>query len=215
MWASEVSDHSVTADHLARVGRRTETPRDRIPLDLAPAALLGTTAELAESYERIHRLNLIGMGVLPPQFPPGQNATTLGLSGREARAIRSLADRRRLSARSGSPATADEATREREPTSGSTQPAKRTTTATEGTAPSAPPNRRLANNPSDSPFRTLHHVLLRPRQLPGFAAGDAATNSVDSEPVFSAHSGDPRFRSAHTIFCTDSRASTSSANRVW
>ncbi|MBO0883655.1 MAG: aconitate hydratase, partial [Mycobacterium sp.] len=46
-------------------------------------ALLGVRAVIAESYERIHRSNLIGMGVLPLQFPAGQNTDTLGLSGEE------------------------------------------------------------------------------------------------------------------------------------
>ena len=46
-------------------------------------ALLGVKAVIAESYERIHRSNLIGMGVLPLQFPEGQNASTLGLEGDE------------------------------------------------------------------------------------------------------------------------------------
>ncbi|ARF75963.1 aconitate hydratase 1 [Kitasatospora albolonga] len=46
-------------------------------------ALLGVKAVIAESYERIHRSNLIGMGVLPLQFPEGQNAETLGLTGEE------------------------------------------------------------------------------------------------------------------------------------
>ncbi|MEU9131029.1 aconitate hydratase AcnA [Kitasatospora sp. NPDC048540] len=46
-------------------------------------ALLGVKAVIAESYERIHRSNLIGMGVLPLQFPAGQNAETLGLTGEE------------------------------------------------------------------------------------------------------------------------------------
>jgi aconitate hydratase len=45
--------------------------------------LLGAKAVLTESFERIHRSNLIGMGVLPLQFLPGQNAQTLGLTGRE------------------------------------------------------------------------------------------------------------------------------------
>ncbi|MFJ9639304.1 aconitate hydratase AcnA [Streptomyces sp. NPDC101178] len=47
-------------------------------------ALLGVKAVIAESYERIHRSNLIGMGVLPLQYPEGQNAETLGLTGEEA-----------------------------------------------------------------------------------------------------------------------------------
>jgi aconitate hydratase len=46
-------------------------------------ALLGVRAVLAESFERIHRSNLIGMGVLPLQYPAGETAETLGLTGRE------------------------------------------------------------------------------------------------------------------------------------
>ncbi|HEX6077409.1 MAG TPA: aconitate hydratase [Micromonosporaceae bacterium] len=45
--------------------------------------LLGVRAVIAESYERIHRSNLIGMGVLPLQFPQGRNADSLGLTGTE------------------------------------------------------------------------------------------------------------------------------------
>ncbi|WP_305786484.1 aconitate hydratase AcnA [Symbioplanes lichenis] len=45
--------------------------------------LLGVRAVIAESYERIHRSNLIGMGVLPLQFPPKTNAESLGLTGNE------------------------------------------------------------------------------------------------------------------------------------
>ncbi|RNM16093.1 aconitate hydratase [Nocardioides pocheonensis] len=50
-------------------------------------ALLGVKAVIAESYERIHRSNLIGMGVLPLQFPEGQNAESLGLTGEETFSI--------------------------------------------------------------------------------------------------------------------------------
>ncbi|OBI44465.1 aconitate hydratase [Mycobacterium kyorinense] len=46
--------------------------------------LLGVRAVIAVSYERIHRSNLIGMGVLPLQFPDGQNADTLGITAEEA-----------------------------------------------------------------------------------------------------------------------------------
>ena len=46
-------------------------------------ALLGVKAVIAESYERIHRSNLIGMGVLPLQYPEGETAESLGLSGEE------------------------------------------------------------------------------------------------------------------------------------
>ncbi len=47
-------------------------------------ALLGVKAVIAESFERIHRSNLIGMGVLPLQYLPGQSAATLGLTGTES-----------------------------------------------------------------------------------------------------------------------------------
>jgi aconitate hydratase len=50
-------------------------------------ALLGVKAVVAESYERIHRSNLIGMGVLPLQYPEGQNAESLGLTGEETFAV--------------------------------------------------------------------------------------------------------------------------------
>ncbi len=50
-------------------------------------ALLGVRAVIAESYERIHRSNLIGMGVLPLQFPQGESAESLGLTGEETFSI--------------------------------------------------------------------------------------------------------------------------------
>jgi aconitate hydratase len=50
-------------------------------------ALLGVKAVVAESYERIHRSNLIGMGVLPLQFPAGENADSLGLDGTEVYSV--------------------------------------------------------------------------------------------------------------------------------
>ncbi len=54
--------------------------------------LLGVRAVLAESYERIHRSNLIGMGVVPLQFPQGQDRKSLGLTGDETVSIAGLAD---------------------------------------------------------------------------------------------------------------------------
>ena len=56
-------------------------------------ALLGVKAVLAESYERIHRSNLVGMGVLPLQYKPGDSASSLGLDGRERYAILGIGDR--------------------------------------------------------------------------------------------------------------------------
>jgi len=54
------------------------------------SALLGVQAVIAESYERIHRSNLIGMGVLPLEFLPGQGRESLGLTGRETYAVEGL-----------------------------------------------------------------------------------------------------------------------------
>ena len=54
--------------------------------------LLGVRAVIAESYERIHRSNLVGMGVLPLQYQPGENAASLGLTGRETLDILGLAE---------------------------------------------------------------------------------------------------------------------------
>ncbi|HEY7754886.1 MAG TPA: aconitate hydratase AcnA [Actinomycetota bacterium] len=53
-------------------------------------ALLGVRAVLAETFERIHRSNLVGMGILPLQYVAGQSAETLGLSGRETYSITGL-----------------------------------------------------------------------------------------------------------------------------
>jgi len=54
-------------------------------------ALLGVKAVIAESFERIHRTNLVGMGVLPLQFLPGENRETLGLTGLETFHIENVA----------------------------------------------------------------------------------------------------------------------------
>jgi aconitate hydratase len=54
--------------------------------------LLGVRAVIAESYERIHRSNLLMMGVLPLQYPEGENAESLGLTGRELFSITGVDD---------------------------------------------------------------------------------------------------------------------------
>src|SRR5260370_23480625 len=54
--------------------------------------LLGVDAVIAESYERIHRSNLVGMGVLPLQFLTGQNAESLKLTGEEVFVISGIRD---------------------------------------------------------------------------------------------------------------------------
>jgi aconitate hydratase len=53
--------------------------------------LLGVRAVIAESFERIHRSNLVGMGVLPLQFAPGESVQSLGLTGTETFTIAGLA----------------------------------------------------------------------------------------------------------------------------
>ncbi len=55
-------------------------------------ALLGVRFVLAESFERIHRSNLVGMGILPLQFKPGDSASSLGLTGREIFSVTGFAD---------------------------------------------------------------------------------------------------------------------------
>ena len=57
--------------------------------------LLGVRAAIAESFERIHRSNLIGMGVLPLQFKPGQSAESLGLTGKERLTIQGISGKLR------------------------------------------------------------------------------------------------------------------------
>jgi aconitate hydratase A / 2-methylisocitrate dehydratase len=54
--------------------------------------LLGVRAVIAESFERIHRSNLVGMGVLPLVFQPGESAASLGLTGRETYSIAGISD---------------------------------------------------------------------------------------------------------------------------
>ena len=54
--------------------------------------LLGVKAVIAESFERIHRSNLVGMGVLPLQFLPGESADSLGLTGSEVFDLEGLDD---------------------------------------------------------------------------------------------------------------------------
>src|SRR4030088_3591621 len=67
--------------------------------------LLGVRAVIAESYERIHRSNLVGMGVLPLEFKPGENRESLGLTGHEVfeiEGIASLAPKKSITVRATS-----------------------------------------------------------------------------------------------------------------
>jgi aconitate hydratase len=68
--------------------------------------LLGIRAVLAESYERIHRSNLVGMGVLPLEFKPGENRESLGLTGHEVfdlEGVAALAPRKEATIHAKSP----------------------------------------------------------------------------------------------------------------
>ena len=68
--------------------------------------LLGARAVIAESYERIHRSNLIGMGVLPLEFKPGENRETLGLTGHEVfetEGVSALSPKKQITVRAKSP----------------------------------------------------------------------------------------------------------------
>ena len=94
-------------------------------------ALLGVKAVIAESYERIHRSNLIGMGVLPLQYPEGETAESLGLTGEETFSITGvteLNDGTTPDDGQGQGRTTPSST----PWCASTPPARRTTTATAG-----------------------------------------------------------------------------------
>jgi aconitate hydratase len=109
--------------------------------------LLGVKAVIAESFERIHRSNLIGMGVLPLQFLPGQNPQALGLTGKESFSI-----------------------------TGGSDPARRTVSVTATPAEGAPVSfeaRVRIDTPKEREYYThggiLHYVL---RQLA--ASGKAA-----------------------------------------
>jgi aconitate hydratase len=72
--------------------------------------LLGVRAVVAESYERIHRSNLVGMGVLPLEFQPGQNAASLCLTGRETFAVDGIAEGLKPGKKLTVTATADDGT---------------------------------------------------------------------------------------------------------
>ena len=95
-------------------------------------ALLGVKAVIAESYERIHRSNLIGMGVLPLQYPEGETAESLGLTGEETFSITGVTALNDGSTPKTVKVRPHAATSSSTRWSASTPPARRTTTATAG-----------------------------------------------------------------------------------
>jgi aconitate hydratase len=92
--------------------------------------LLGVRAVIAESFERIHRSNLVGMGVLPLQFPEGENAESLGLTGKEEFSITGL------EGGEAKEVTVRPTTRSSRRGCGSTPPRRSTTSSTAGSCPS-------------------------------------------------------------------------------
>jgi aconitase A len=98
-------------------------------------ALLGVRAVIAASDERIHRSNLIGMGVLPLQFSPGSSAGSLGLTGEEAFTIRRLAGAADLPRTVTVSAQGPSSTRQFAAAVRIDTPARRTTTGTEASCP--------------------------------------------------------------------------------
>ena len=95
-------------------------------------ALLGVRAVIAESYERIHRSNLIGMGVVPLQFRAGETAESLGLKGDETFDIVGLG----LGPREGSAGHRRRARRQEEPSRPSCASTRRRSRTTSSTAAS-------------------------------------------------------------------------------
>ena len=75
-------------------GSFTVSPPTRSSRDWAAkgTTLLGVRAVIAQSFERIHRSNLVGMGVLPLQFADGESAASLGLTGEEEFTITGIDD---------------------------------------------------------------------------------------------------------------------------
>ena len=85
----EIRGNEDAVDHSRRTGIRH---RQLARLGGERNALLGVKAVVAASFERIHRSNLVGMGVLPLQFPEGTTAQSLGLDGSEKFSITGLSD---------------------------------------------------------------------------------------------------------------------------
>ena len=133
--------------------------------------LLGIRAVIAESYERIHRSNLVGMGVLPLQYVDGQTAASLGLDGRERFTIRGIAGGVAPHARLTVEAVADDgrATRSRCSRASTRRP-----------TPSTSPRRHPPARPAAHDRRGLsHHVRM------------SSVPTVLNEPILTYAPGSP------------------------
>jgi aconitate hydratase len=104
IYEAAMAYRAANIPHIVLAGREYGTGSSRDWAAKGPA-LLGVRAVLAESFERIHRSNLVGMGVLPLQFRDGDSAETLGLTGRETFDVTGLAEALSQGARRSSPAT--------------------------------------------------------------------------------------------------------------
>ena len=128
----------------ARARRATGRPRAR--------ALLGVRAVIAESFERIHRSNLIGMGVLPLQFPDGESAESLGLTGEETFDVGDLDDgEAKTVAGHGQPRRGRRRSRSRR-RSGSTPRTRSATSETAASSTRCCATSTLADQISNAPF---------------------------------------------------------------
>ena len=170
-------------------------------------ALLGVKAVIAESYERIHRSNLIGMGVLPLQFPEGQTADTLGSDrGRDLRHHRRHRTQQRH--HPGHRHRHRRRTSASTPSSGSTPPAKPTTTATAAScntssAASSSSNRRAPGDPDPGKPKVPTHqggLGLTVQGLDGWALSPRLpTVSVEFDGAYFRSSATRRSRSSSTL----------------
>ena len=172
-------------------------------------ALLGVKAVIAESYERIHRSNLIGMGVLPLQYPEGENAESLGLTGEETfsfTGVTGLNDGTHPADGEGDRPATRSSTR----WSGSTPPARRTTTATAGSCSTScgacgrtdadpnglePPRRGCVGPAAMSPRRAVPAILalvVSLLALAGAGVGGSAVATTAAPESAGARLGIPR-----------------------
>jgi len=143
--------------------------------------LLGVKAVLATSYERIHRSNLIGMGVLPLQFQGRQSAQSLGLTGEETYSVTGLNGRGSVPTTVQVRADADGQTRQSPPTYESTLPRRPSTTATaESCSTSFVATRELSMRGTDPDLPT---AAVNQLERTGSLALEALLDSRDLEFV--------------------------------
>ena len=127
-------------------------------------ALLGVRAVIAESYERIHRSNLIGMGVVPLQFCDGDTAASLGLTGKETFDIEGLGLAAREGSRQSRRPTPTARRRRSRPSCASTRRRSRTTSSTAASCSTCCASSRPASKPRDVRHEARAALLAPPRR---------------------------------------------------